>query len=53
MSSSPPRMPAASLERKGFQTRYSVLVVVSAVSPLVVVVGVAVAGVSMEMRFSP
>ena len=26
MSSRPPRIPAASLERKGFQTRYSIFV---------------------------
>lgn len=47
-------MPAASLERKGFQTRYSVLVAMGAESPFVAasppVMGV---GVSMLMRFSP
>ena len=44
-------MPAASFERKGFQTRYSVLVVMGAMSPLAS--PVVVVGVSMEMRFSP
>ena len=47
----PPRIPAASFERKGFQTRYSVLVA-GATSPLVAA-SVDAEGVSMEMRFSP
>ena len=45
-------MPAASLERKGFQTRYSVLVVEGA-SPLTALSLETVVGVSMLMRFSP
>ena len=52
MSSRPPRIPAASLERKGFQTRYSVLVAM--VSPLSAAESLETGvGVSMEMRFSP
>ena len=47
ISSRPPRMPAASLLRKGFQTLYSVLVVV--VVPSAAGVGL----FSMAMRFSP
>jgi len=49
MSSRPPRIPAASFERKGFQTRYSVFV--DGVSPLEMAVGWAED--STEMRFSP
>ena len=46
-------MPAASLLRKGFQTRYSVLVAMGAESPLVAASPELVVGVSIEMRFSP
>ena len=48
-------MPAASLDLKGFQTRYSVLVAMGTpVSPFVgAAAPVVEEGVSMEMRFSP
>ena len=47
-------MPAASLLRKGFQTRYSVLVAGGgAVSPFSAVVWLTESELSTDMRFSP